>query len=98
MHFIELVFEARVVIVNIGEGKQMVEIRSPEVIQALPPAFNNRLNCPAACPLRRDKNVLLIAIMFQPSSVNGYLSAIFQIKKPTGQVGSRFDALLIRSI
>lgn len=52
----------------------------------------------AACPSRRDKNVLLIAIMFQPSSVNGHLSVIFQIKKPTGQVGSWFGALLIRSI
>jgi hypothetical protein len=98
MHFIELVFEAQIIIVDIGEDKQLVEIRSPEVIQMLLPAFNNRLNCPAACPSRRDKNVLLIAIMFQPSSVNGYLSAIFQIKKPTGQVGSWFDALLIRSI
>ena len=44
VHLVEVGLEARVIVVAIGESEQLIEVRRPEVVHVLAPAFNERLH------------------------------------------------------
>ena len=60
MHFIEVRFEAGIVVVSIGKAKQLIEVRSPEVVHVHPPAFDDCLNFSTGCAFWHGRDHILI--------------------------------------